>query len=33
MIIARIEGFILEKGLDDALERTNAHIEADHLCK
>lgn len=28
MIIARIESFILDRGLDDALERANAYIEA-----
>ncbi len=28
MIIARIESFILQKGLDDALKRTKAYIEA-----
>jgi phosphoenolpyruvate phosphomutase len=28
MIIARIESFILEKGLDDALKRADAYIEA-----
>ena len=28
MIIARIESFILEKGLDDALKRASAYIEA-----
>ena len=28
MIIARIESLILEKGLEDALERANAYVEA-----
>ncbi len=28
MIIARIESLILEKGMDDALERASAYVEA-----
>ena len=28
MVIARIESLILEKGIDDALHRANAYIDA-----